>query len=79
MNPTDPTNVIAVWQQDRWSNGGARGLLTGVSNDRGATWTTTFPHFSTCAGGTDADQGRINSSPATVPRRGIGHQSREDA
>jgi hypothetical protein len=24
-NPTDPDNLIAVWQQDRWSNGGARG------------------------------------------------------
>src|SRR4029450_10726167 len=24
VNPTDPNNVIAVWQQDRWSNGGAR-------------------------------------------------------
>jgi BNR repeat-like domain len=57
VSPTDPTNVIAVWQQDRWSNGGARGLLTGVSHDGGATWTTTFPHFSTCAGGTAANGG----------------------
>lgn len=57
VNPTDPNNVIAVWQQDRWSNGGARGLLTGVSHDGGATWTRTFPHFSTCAGGTAQNGG----------------------
>ena len=58
VNPTNPNNVIAVWQQDRWSNGGARGLLTGVSHDGGQSWTTTFPHFSTCAGGTAANGGK---------------------
>src|SRR6266542_3358214 len=45
VNPTNPNNVIAVWQQDRWSNGGAHGLLTGVSHDGGVTWTHTYPHF----------------------------------
>src|SRR5262245_6230176 len=38
VNPTNPTNIIAVWQQDRWSNGGARGLMTGVSHNGGASW-----------------------------------------
>ena len=28
-NPTNGNNLVAVWQQDRWSNGGAQGLLTG--------------------------------------------------
>src|SRR5438067_12028453 len=45
-NPTGPNNLIAVWQQDRWSNGGAHGLVTAVSHDGGLTWTRTFPHFS---------------------------------
>jgi hypothetical protein len=62
VNPTDPMNVIAVWQQDRWSNGGARGLLTAVTHDGGATWGTTFPHFSTCAGGTAANGGNYERS-----------------
>jgi hypothetical protein len=62
VNPTDPSNIIAVWQQDRWSNGGARGLLTAVSHDGGATWDTTFPHFSTCAGGTPANGGNYERS-----------------
>jgi BNR repeat-like domain len=57
VNPTDPNNLIAVWQQDRWSNGGARGLLTAASHDGGATWSTTFAHFSTCSGGTTANGG----------------------
>jgi hypothetical protein len=61
-NPTDPGNVVAVWQQDRWSNGGARGLLTAVTHDGGVTWETTFPHFSTCAGGTEANGGNYERS-----------------
>jgi len=35
--PTRPQPLIGVWQQDRWSNGGARGLGTGVSFDGGKT------------------------------------------
>jgi hypothetical protein len=62
VNPTDPNNIIAVWQQDRWSNGGARGLLTAVSHDGGGSWATTFPHFSTCAGGTQANGGNYERS-----------------
>src|SRR5919197_4233784 len=62
VNPTDPNNVIAVWQQDRWSNGGARGLLTAVTHDGGGTWDTSFPHFSTCAGGTAANGGNYERS-----------------
>jgi hypothetical protein len=61
-NPADPDNLIAVWQQDRWSNGGARGLLTAVTHDGGVTWDTTFPHFSTCAGGTAANGGNYERS-----------------
>jgi hypothetical protein len=61
-NPTDPMNLVAVWQQDRWSNGGARGLLTAVTDDGGVTWDTTFPHFSRCAGGTDANGGNYERS-----------------
>lgn len=58
VNPTNPRNLIGVWQQDRWSNGGAQGLLTAVSNDSGRTWTTvTSPPFSRCAGGNERNGG----------------------
>jgi hypothetical protein len=57
VNPTNPLNLIAVWQQDRWSDGGAHGLVTAVTHDGGVTWSRTFPHFSICAGGTAANGG----------------------
>jgi hypothetical protein len=45
-------NVIAVFQQDRWSNGGAHGLVTAVSHDGGSTWpVVTFAAFNACTGG----------------------------
>jgi hypothetical protein len=51
-NPNDPSHLIAGWQQDRWSNGGARGLAGAVSRDGGRTWTGFVPpKVSTCSGG----------------------------
>jgi hypothetical protein len=58
VNPARRTNLIAVWQQDRWDNGGAQGNLTGVSDDRGRTWSRPKPPpFSRCAGGKAANGG----------------------
>ncbi|CAN5387003.1 sialidase family protein [soil metagenome] len=51
-NPKRPANLIAVWQQDRWSDGGARGLVAGVSIDSGVTWSRLAPPGITkCSGG----------------------------
>jgi hypothetical protein len=58
VNPTNPSNIVGVWQQDRWSDGGARALLTGVSHDGGATWSRPSPPpFTRCAGGNAANGG----------------------
>jgi hypothetical protein len=57
VNPTDSSNIIGVYQQDRYTFGGARGLAAAVSHDGGATWSSTYPHFSLCAGGTAANGG----------------------
>jgi len=57
VDPRDAAHLVAIWQQDRWSNGGARGVLTAVSHDAGATWTTGGPPFSRCTGGTVANGG----------------------
>ena len=57
VNPRNQNNIIGVWQQDRFNNGGAKGLMTGVSRNGGKTWTRTFAHFSRCAGGTAANNG----------------------
>jgi len=63
VDPTTPSHLIAVFQQDRWSNGGARGLVTAVSADGGSNWKEpTPPTFSTCAGGTAANGGAYDRS-----------------
>jgi len=52
VNPADEANVVGTWQQDRWSNGGARGHLAGVSFDGGGTWTSVvIPGITLCSGG----------------------------
>src|SRR5438034_9168386 len=40
VNPTNPNNIVAFWQQDRWSDGGSRGLVAGVSLHGGVSWTS---------------------------------------
>jgi len=55
INPTNPGNIVTVFQQDRWSNGGAHGLAAGVSTNGGASWSVVPLPFSTCAAGTPAD------------------------
>jgi hypothetical protein len=57
VNPRNTNNIVAVWQQDRWSTGGARGLLSGVSQDGGRSWVTRTAAFSRCTGGTGANGG----------------------
>src|SRR5439155_22142046 len=50
-NPHNSANLIGAWQQDRWNNGGAHGLVAGYSFDGGATWGETTLPFSACAPG----------------------------
>ena len=56
-NPESANNIIGVYQQDRWDNGGAHGNVASVSHDGGTTWSRTWAHFSTCSGGTAANGG----------------------
>lgn len=51
VNPTSPSNLLGIWQQDRWSDGGAHGLLTAVSFDGGTTWSRKILKVSVCGGG----------------------------
>src|SRR5262245_45315856 len=58
VNPTNALNIVAGLQQDRWSNGGARGLVAAASVDGGLTWTLVpIPKIVVCAGGTAANGG----------------------
>jgi len=51
VDPRNAKHLVGLWQQDRWSNGGSRGLVAGVSRDGGKTWSRTLPSFSRCSGG----------------------------
>lgn len=48
---TDHANLVAVWQQDRWSDGGARAIMAGASFDGGRTWRDVPLPFSRCVPG----------------------------
>src|SRR5215207_11280384 len=53
VDPTDPNRLIGVYQQDRFSDGGASGQGVSISSDGGATWThdaDSWPEFSRCNG-----------------------------
>jgi hypothetical protein len=69
-SPANPNHLLAMWQQDRWSNGSARGLVSAVSFDGGVTWSTRPMAFSACGGGTFANGG--NFERATDPWVSIG-------
>lgn len=52
VNPADPANIVAMWLQDPWSNGGTRGNVVGVSFDAGSTWSVVpIPGLGDCTGG----------------------------
>ena len=52
VNPANPNILVGAWQQDRWSNGAARGLVAATSFDGGRSWRRTALPFSRCGGGT---------------------------
>jgi hypothetical protein len=65
VSPTNPNDVAGFWQQDRWSDGGAHGLVAAVSHNGGHTqadFAYSWPHFSICAGGTAANGGNYGRS-----------------
>ena len=61
VDPRNPSHAVGVWQQDRWSSGGAHGLVAATTTD-GATWQRSFAPFSRCAGGTPANHGDYTRS-----------------
>jgi hypothetical protein len=51
VNPTNRSNIVGIWQADRWSNGGARGHVVGVSMDGGTNWRqVVVPKVTVCSG-----------------------------
>jgi hypothetical protein len=52
VNPTDPDEIVGATQQDRWPDGGARGLTSWSSGNGGGSWAK-LPDvpWSACQGG----------------------------
>jgi hypothetical protein len=77
VDPNDASHIVGTFQQDRWSNGGAHGLVASTSFDNGTSWTESFAHFSICAGGTVANGGdfqRASDPWVTFSPNGAVHQ-----
>ena len=52
INPANPANIVGMYQQDRWNNGGARGLVASTSQNGGATWQpVVIPGITKCSNG----------------------------
>jgi hypothetical protein len=49
-NPVVAGNVVGVYQQDRWNDGGAHGLMSASSFNSGGSWALSFAAFSQCSG-----------------------------
>ncbi len=77
VDPLNPNHIVAAWQQDRWSTGGAQGIVDAVTFDGGATWKTAPYPFSRCAGGTTANGGdfdRASNAWIAFSPNGVVHQ-----
>jgi hypothetical protein len=58
VDPSNPDHLVGAWQQDRWNDGGSRGLVTARSIDGGEHWTLNArTKSSICTGGTAANGG----------------------
>jgi len=51
VNPKDTSNIVGQWHQDRWNNGGARGIGGAYSTNGGGGWTDVTVPYSSCASG----------------------------
>jgi hypothetical protein len=56
VNPTNTSRVVGAFQQDRWNDGGAKGLVAARSDNGGSSWAQNFAPFSACSGGDPAYQ-----------------------
>ncbi len=60
--PANGEQWVAVWQQDRWSNGGARAIVSALTTDGGRSWQRTLHPFSRCGGAASGSAGDFERS-----------------
>jgi hypothetical protein len=51
VNPMNPGRIVGAFQQDRWNDGGAKGLVAARSTNGGGSWARNWALFSACSGG----------------------------
>ena len=74
VNPTDANNVVGVWQQDRWTDGGSHSNDTAVSTTGGSTWA--YPAmipWSVCSGSTESRYARATDPWVSFGPTGTAH------
>lgn len=72
---TDPTNgsdLVGAWQQDRWSDGGAHGLVAAYSSTSGSGWTMSPLPLSVCYHASGYSGAYLNYQRASDPWISIG-------
>ena len=77
INPLDSGNLIINWQQDRWSAGGASGVVAAVTTDGGVSWTRAPLPASRCGGGNagnGGDYARATDPWVTFGPTGVAYQ-----
>jgi len=71
VNPTNALNMVSVYQQDRYDNGGSKGTVAAVTMNGGLTWTdVAVPTDTTCTGGTYT---RASDPWITFSPNGVAH------
>lgn len=76
LHPLDGNRMVGVWQQDRWSNGSSRGVMSATSSNGGQSWTRRAIPFSRCGGGTLANGGdfaRVSNPWVAYGQDGVVH------
>lgn len=52
VNPTNALNIAGAYHEDRWDNGGDRGLVSSATHNGGVTWNRiVVPGITKCSGG----------------------------
>src|SRR3954452_10313900 len=74
VNPTNQRNVIGVFQEDRWVDGGAHGLMAGVSQNGGASYGPSWARFSSCSGNPTEEFPRATDPWVTFDALGRAYQ-----
>ena len=72
----NPANLVAVWQQNRWSSGGSQAIGIAASFDGGQTWAPSSAAFSRCSGGSGANAGdyaRASNPWVTIAPNGVAY------